>query len=733
MVQRHTFRRCLAGCLSVCLLAGVAPAVAAEPARLIAAPDGQMQPTLPEKAPVTLEQALVKAKEAFPPPPEYTNFQSAFSGYGRQTVWSLSWRPENNTGFFEVSVDAVTGEIVAMNQWKEQISQGRPDLFPTLPLDKAREKAWRLVQQLNPTKAENLRLHIDGLNGGVIRPEMERRYHFIWQRTHKGIPFPGNTITVEIDANSGDVTSYHVNWTTQVLPDAHGVISLQKAREIYEKAGMLELQYYLPRTPDGKATKEAQLIYRLQHPSNGQIDAFTGQPVKPYTPDWKFTESGAGGFGSLAKSAAQELTLQENREIELTGKLLSRDKALQAVKKWFDLPQGAELRGAHLGKYDENSYAWMFDWEGSPEKQIPFVNARVNAETGELIEYYLHDPNDYNQPGGDLPREEAQKIGEAFLQKIQPDRLAQTRLNNNVNEMTPIILKGKVPANHSFLYRRHVQDVPYPENFISISVNTKTKKITGYQMRWSSSDRFATPQNILSPSGAVDAFLKYRPLTLTYTQNFTEPGKEAPISLVYVAQDGPNGYFYEMIDARSGKPLRFDGQPMEPPSGSFRFNDIADHPLVKEISLLGQMNAFREYGDALHPDQPVTAVSLLRSIVITRPDYYREDKPSDGEIMQRARTIGLLAEPIQAGDVVSRELLAKWMVRMLKLEPAARLQSIYQLPHEDAASLSAESKGHVAIAWGLGLLPVDAEQLEPSQPVTRLEAAISMVKAFKVK
>ncbi|MBM7867264.1 hypothetical protein GTO89_12300 [Heliobacterium gestii] len=740
MNQKVRMRNCLASCLSVCLLAtAVTPAGAAaatETAKVVATPVAQGDSTSPHNVQVSLEQALIKAKEAFPVPDGFTNFQSSLNGDGDQTAWSLSWRPEKKSGYFEVSVDANRGEILSMNIWQERVEPERANPFPSLSLDNARDKAWRLVKQLNPTKCDDLELQIDGLSGSMMRTEMEKRYHFVWQRTQKGIPFPANTISVEMDANTGDLLNYFVNWANRDVPSSQGVISLDQARQIYEKEGMLELQYFTPRTPDGKKAKEPQLVYRLNHPSNGRIDAFTGQPVKPEMVGFR-GGMGSGGDLVMSKKEAANLTPQENKEIELTGKLLPKEKALQAVTKWFDIPQGATLLNARLSRFEDDEFAWSFDWQpaNKDDKQrrlIPFTTARVNAQTGDLIEFYSYKSNETSNDAGDLPREEAQKIAEAFLQKIQPDRFSKIRINSS-EQILPDVASSKHVPQHSFTYRRYVGDVPYPENFIEVSVDSKTKKVTSYQVRWNDSTSFASPDGALGPSAAVDAFLKSRPLTLTYVYGDTVTGKKTPIKLVYLAKEEQNGFFYEMIDARSGQPLQFDGKPAELPQKGFHFTDIDDNPLAKEIHQLGQLKAFREFGDALHPGEPVSAVSLLRSMVLTRSDFYREDKPTDGEIIDRARSLGWLTETIQPGDTVNRELLAKWMVRMLKLEPAARLQSIYQLPQEDAASLPDQSKGYVALAWGLGLLPGGENALAIDQPVTRLEAATALVRALKVK
>ncbi|MBC7324836.1 MAG: S-layer homology domain-containing protein, partial [Moorella sp. (in: Bacteria)] len=150
----------------------------------------------------------------------------------------------------------------------------------------------------------------------------------------------------------------------------------------------------------------------------------------------------------------------------------------------------------------------------------------------------------------------------------------------------------------------------------------------------------------------------------------------------------------------------------------------------KEINLLGQAGIFGEYGDAFHPNENVTVVSLLRAMLMARNGAWGYTDLKDEEILKRARDEKWLQEDLQGGATVSRETLAKFMIRFLNLERAARVEGIYKVPYNDAASLSPGSLGYVALTWGLGIIRGSGSTFEPGHSVTRAEAAAALVRAM---
>lgn len=701
---------------------------------------------------VSLEEAIRTVKDNFNIPKEYNIFTSSYNSYDNRQTWSLHWNaPGEPGGSFNADVDARTGEILNMNTWKPE-KRSEPGLrLPAISAAEARQVAVELlnrlaarhIQELQPLPDENSPLSLTGY-GPVT-------YTFRWQRVVNGIPFPANGVTITVRGDNGQVTNYNLSWTKADFPAATKAISPERARQVFASTGMLELQYYLqpPVRPLAAGEKRpVLLVYRLSHPSRGLIDALSGKPLDLGNGGW-FDKGGAGGMGDasleMARKAAalqdgiqsKPLSPEEMKEIEKTAKLISQEEAIAAVKKWVDIPAGLTLRSANLYAdwQDPEIRSWNLSWSSDkPEPGKPgYMSARVNASNGELLGFDLPSAPSGNDRDGKLDRKAAQRLVEDFLQKVQPQRFKEVQLDYSSRPVwEPVIMEdGKNPAVQYFYYRRLVNGIPFPGNGINVTVDAVAGRITNYNLNWGNFD-FPAAAKIIDRQQAVETFLKNRPLTLSYTRIYSPGGpSQGEIRLVYQPLGDSSSAASDMMDARTGQFLDWEGKPIAQQPRPYRFNDIAGNFAEKEINLLGQAGLFGEYGDAFRPDENITVVSMLRAMFMARNGVWGYKDMKDEEILKRARDEKWLQEDLQAGATVSRELLAKFLIRFLNLERAARVEGIYKVPYSDAASLRPGSLGYVALAWGLGILKANGSTFEPEHTVTRAEAAAALVRSLQ--
>lgn len=699
-----------------------------------------------DKPAVSLEQAIRTVKDNFDIPGDFTSFTSSFNNYDGRSTWSLNWNAtDGKGGGFNAQVDAATGEIINMNLW-QPVDRPEPGLqVPAISQDEARQAAEKVLKKLAANHLADLQAvpatdQVIPLNNyGPVT------YGFRWQRLVNGIPFPENGVNIGVRGDDGRVVNYNLNWTVAPFPAATGAITPEKARQAFDQAGMLELQYYLPPQPgplNAGQKPSPQLVYILNHPSNGLIDALKGEPL--VMDDGRWFKGGAGGMGEIAKlrdgaasqGAAKPLSPEEIKEIEKTAKMISQDAAIAAVKKWLTIPANLTLSSANLATdwQDPATRIWNLSWNASkPDPgQINYMTARVDATTGELVGFDLSYPSSEDKPG-QLDRQGAQQMAEDFLRRVQPERFREVKLDANSRYGPgPIPLKaGQNPPVQYFNYRRLVNGIPFPANGINVTVDTVAKRITHYNLNWGQFD-FPAPDNLLPPGQATEAFLKNRPLTLTYTRIFG-PNGPGEVRLVYQPVAAPGTPAAVMVDARNAQPLDWQGNPLKQASRPYRFNDIAGNFAEKEINLLGQAGLFGEYGAAFHPDENITAVSLLRAMLMAKNGVQGNSDLKDEEVLKRARDQGWLKEDLQPGDSITRENLARLMIRLLNLDHVARIEGIYQVPYTDAASLAPGSLGYVALAWGLGILKGNGTAFEPGHQVTRAEAAAALVRTLSVK
>ncbi len=723
--------------LALVLQIALFPALAVAEEKL---PSVGAAPSTPVAPAISLDQAIQIVKEKFQIPAELNEFFSGYNNYNNRETWSLNWNSTSSPGgSFMAQVAVDTGEIINVNAWKSIDPQESGLHMPAITREEGRKIASDLVQSLLGAKFSDLRALADGDDVIPLSMYSPIVYTYSWQRYVNDIPFIGNGVTIQISSEDGQVRSYNLNWTNAEFPAAKEVIALEKAQAVFENTPMLELQYFQPPLVRPLAIgekQEVQLVYKLSGKYlNAAIDALTGEPIKFEQNKW-LAQDGIGGMGSTGAAYAKtaHLTPAEQKEVEDTSKLLTKEEAVAAVAKWVDIPQNLVLRGLNLGKnMPSENRVWSLDWsaQNSPDKSgdnngPQYMYARVDAVTGEVLGFNISYPYIPKDKEKGLDYDAAQKIAEEFLKKIQPDRFAQVKLVDLARDA----YAEKFPQTQSFNYQRLVNGLAFSNNGLNVAVDTATKRIVSYNLNWSSL-QFPDLNNVISQSAAAQGYLEYRPLALSYVQ-VIENGQPGAVRLVYQPQikRSPDA---DMIEAKTGKLLDWQGQPVGQAPKAYKFTDISDNPHAQEISLLGQAGVFGEFGTEFKPKENVTLGSLIRAMLSAQNGVWYNTNLSDEEVIKNAKDLGWLKEDMTANSPVSREILTKIMIRFLNLGRIADLQGVYQVPYADSASLAPSSLGYVALAKGLGILQMADRNLEPAKPVTRDEAAVALIKALMAR
>jgi hypothetical protein len=701
-----------------------------------------------ESQPIALEQAVKSVKSVFEVPKEFTRFSSGYSQYENRQVWQLRWETEKEpNGNMNAQVDCQTGEILNMNFWQSTAEPDPQGKLPAISRAEAVKIAEKLVQSLHPQRFSELKLEEDN---GELLPLMSwgsGNYGIKWTRLVQGVPFPQDGVTVDVDNQTGRVTGYRFNWTEGDFPNVDKAISLAIARQAWEKTEMLQLQYFRPYTnkPNQDAAQQRQvlLVYRLDHPSGGVLDALTGKPLELDNDLLRKTAMGMGDSGLMnaKEEAAVNLTPQEMEEIEEASQVISKEQAESVVRQWVSIPQKMPLQGAYLNR-DEwrevGARTWNLNWQNEGKEQVEgevrWLNANVDAVKGVLLGFswdrnWLKEDSQQVQR---LTREESQKKAEAFLRKIQPTIFAQTKLSKSrIPEPRPLIAE-ELPVSQYFQYQRLVNNVVFPDNGLAVTVDAVTGQIQAYQLRWQEL-QFPTTKEILNQSQITDRFLKRQPLTLQYMQVVVrdESSTKREIKLVYRPVAEPSRQGEAMSDARTGEALDWQGKPLAEQPSPYKFTDIAGHWAEKEIALLGQAGLFGEYGATFRPDAPITVVQYFRALLMMERGAVRGYALSDEEVMEQAKQRGWLKEELKPSDMINRLMLARYTIRFLGLDRAARVEGIYQAPYQDMQDIPVAAQGYVALSWGLGILKGEQGCFRPQQTVPRAQAAVTLIRMLQ--
>lgn len=139
--------------------------------------------------------------------------------------------------------------------------------------------AYELLKKINPEEFKQVKYEDNSSYSsylGRIRPD----YNFTYIREANGLSYPGNSITVGINGTDGSVSSYHLNWKNDTkLPAADGLISKEKALEIFKDKTAMELCYIPMRSNITRymGTSEVKLVYFPSMESGLTVDAQTGE------------------------------------------------------------------------------------------------------------------------------------------------------------------------------------------------------------------------------------------------------------------------------------------------------------------------------------------------------------------------------------------------------------------------------------------------------------------------
>jgi hypothetical protein len=374
------------------------------------------RPLNAQEGTISLEQAIQTAKELFPETKVYSDFSSEFNSSPMRSTWGLRWEASaDEQGNLFVEVDAHSGEIISFNQWKPEPDSNAPT---SMTLSQAQGLASQWLQKLVPQKSSRLRL-VSGNDVIPLNGYGNASYNFRWERVENGIPVVGEGAYMEINGRTRNIISYHLNWLETPMVDTGKAIPREQAFGVFQEQQMLKLQYFMPwevrpLAADGNKEK-LRLVYRIDHPSNGTIDALTGKPLILKEGQWKEEMANYAMMGGMGESKrAADLTPQEISELEKNSQILSRDQAAARVKQWVDIPSQATLTSANLGRDWGNpeTRVWNLNWNlnATDSSTPPFeLWARVDAMSGRLYSFHLYGGEDSVPPK--LDRNAAQPWG----------------------------------------------------------------------------------------------------------------------------------------------------------------------------------------------------------------------------------------------------------------------------------------------------------------------------------
>ncbi len=700
-----------------------------------------------EKAKITVEQAIQVVKDNFSIPEKYSHLSTGYNEFNNRATYSLNWNAvEEPGGSFNAEVDATTGEIMNINRWE---NSNRPSFrLPVLSKEDAMKIASDMVSKLASKHQSEMQLINDNQQVFALNNSQPFIYNFRWVRIVNGIPFPGNGVNVSVSGDKGQVMNYYNNWTEGLeFPAASNVISPEAARQVFTDTPMLELQYFLPpiMNPQAQEPQRVLLVYQLSNKYyGGAVDALSGKPLTIDT-------QGGNNYGVGAENSVKATTAMTSaiitteavspvpvpgpaqpsigQEVPENTPRISQSEAVDIVKKMIKIPKNLTLQHSSLSPDWQNpsEQVWDIQWNGEYSNfgEQRHLSARVNAMNGDFIGFNQFPSVNSDDKSKPITRKSAQILADNFLKRVQPEKFELIKLEPEN------IYNGKMPPNiQMFSYVRFVNGIPVSRNGMTITIDAVAKQVTNYEMNWSNLE-FPSASDVLPLNQATEKFLKIRPLELNYSLIFIQ-NEQQELRLVYQPNTDYFTYTPSMIDAKNGDPMDWYGKSQSQWSKSHNFTDIQGHFAEKEIGIMGLTGAFGEYGETFRPDENITVGSLMRAM-LTAEGNNRDRVLEDKDVLKLIKERGWDDGNLKLESELNREDLSKIMIRLINMEPSAKVKGIYAVPFADADKIQADSLGYIALAWGLGILKIDDNTLHPEQTVTRAEAAYALVHAYALE
>ncbi|WP_176461927.1 YcdB/YcdC domain-containing protein [Anaeromicrobium sediminis] len=223
------------------------------------------------------------------------------------------------------------------------------------------------------------------------------------------------------------------------------------------------------------------------------------------------------------------------------GQDMGLEEAIHKAKEKVNIPNQYE-------KFNYNVYTisdkkiWGMNWVN--EKTNESIHVSVN-EDGDMVSYRYYDGK-YNKENK-IPRyskDEAIKEAKDFIKEMDPNLLDEVKYEYDKKEKLPV-------RKYSMFFYRVIDDIPFYENGIEVSVDSDTGKVISYNKMWDTM-KFPSNKNIISEDKAKEIFKKDLGLELVYKFKYEEDVVKPYLAYV-LKYDRQNS-----IDANTGKVVKAD-------------------------------------------------------------------------------------------------------------------------------------------------------------------------------
>ncbi|MEJ8554012.1 YcdB/YcdC domain-containing protein [Tepidibacter sp. Z1-5] len=210
---------------------------------------------------------------------------------------------------------------------------------------------------------------------------------------------------------------------------------------------------------------------------------------------------------------------------------------------------------------------WSMNWNKHEEDIDVDIDVEIDSNNGKILEF-RYDTWDENKLVATMTKEEAKKIADDFLKKINPDESNKVRLTDN-----NYFSRDFSGPNYDFEYVRQENKLDFDQNRINIEVNGNTGKIESYSLNWDYDMKFDENKDVIDKDKAKQTLKDNVNMELVYSDvDKNDDGNSEKINLSYVPQ-WEKGF---LVDSKSGDVVGWEGLKNE-----LKYKDIKDEEKEK--------------------------------------------------------------------------------------------------------------------------------------------------------
>ncbi len=259
-------------------------------------------------------------------------------------------------------------------------------------------------------------------------------------------------------------------------------------------------------TYDMQSLDNATASLRQEYPapeytliSVNETDVFPDRTLFKFTIKQVNISQDSAGFSVFIDARTGEFYTPGQENAKITA-----DQAKNIVIEAFPLlhPDRVKVR---YNNSPDSVRAWLFTMF---RDNMTILTGAMDPETGQIFSFTRSIPWEGRQADPLLDSNAAQKIAERYV--FDKDR-APLPLNMSEARYNPLRFPQKtVAGQYVFVYNRIVQEIPCDKDGFTISVDSLTGEVIGYDRRWNSPDSSfsVTVDPLVTRSGATFAVLK---------------------------------------------------------------------------------------------------------------------------------------------------------------------------------------------------------------------------------